>query len=59
MLEQVNHHIKQILEIRLESDIDRFKKIPCELKFINGELDEYTPASEMRLIAPYLKNSEF
>ncbi|WZV79442.1 alpha/beta hydrolase [Burkholderia pseudomallei] len=39
--------------------LPEFRQIGCAVKFINGELDEYTTASDVRRLAAYVRRAEF
>lgn len=57
--QQVAFHVQQILAIRPEHYLCEFRNIECGLKFINGELDEYTTPDDARSLAPHLQRAEF
>jgi rhamnosyltransferase subunit A len=57
--QQVAFHVDQILAIRPEHYLHEFGHIDCGLKFINGELDEYTTPDDVRSLAPHLQSAEF
>jgi rhamnosyltransferase subunit A len=57
--QQVAFHVEQILAIRPEHYLCEFRNIDCGLKFINGELDEYTTPDDARSLAPHLQRAEF
>ncbi|CAK0152741.1 rhamnosyltransferase I%2C subunit A [Burkholderia pseudomallei] len=46
--DQVAFHVDQILAMQPEQYLPEFRQIGCAVKFINGELDEYTTASDVR-----------
>jgi rhamnosyltransferase subunit A len=57
--EQVAFHVDQILAIRPEQYLHEFRNIHCDLKFLNGELDEYTTPADVRTLAAHLARAEF
>jgi rhamnosyltransferase subunit A len=57
--QQVAFHVEQILAIRPEHYLCEFRNIDCDLKFINGELDEYTTPSDVRSLGAHLTRAEF
>ncbi|MGF6240592.1 rhamnosyltransferase subunit A [Paraburkholderia sp. GAS38] len=57
--DQVAFHVDQILAIRPEQYLHEFRNIDCDLKFINGELDEYTTSADVRTLAAHLARAEF
>ncbi|WGS52453.1 alpha/beta hydrolase [Paraburkholderia sp. D15] len=57
--DQVAFHVEQILAIRPEHYLHEFRHIDCGLKFINGELDEYTTPVDARSLCAHLKSAEF
>ncbi|WP_323120132.1 alpha/beta fold hydrolase [Burkholderia alba] len=57
--EQVAFHVNQILSMRPEQYLGEFGNIGCELKFINGELDEYTTPADVRRIGEHVRRAEF
>lgn len=58
-LGQVAFHVDQILAIRPEQYLHEFRNIDCRLKFINGELDEYTTPADVRSLGAHLGRAEF
>lgn len=56
---QVAFHVEQILALQPESYIDRLKNIRCKVKFVNGDLDEYTTASDIRSLSNYVEDADF
>lgn len=56
---QVAFHVDQILAIRPEQYLHEFRNIDCGLKFINGELDDYTTPGDVRSLGHHLKRAEF
>lgn len=56
---RVAFHTEQILALRPETYLDKLNTIRCRLKFLNGELDEYTTANDIRALARYVMHAEF
>lgn len=56
---QVAFHVDQILALRPETYLDKLANIRCRVKFINGELDEYTTAEDIRTLARYVMHAHF
>jgi rhamnosyltransferase subunit A len=56
---RVAFHAEQILALRPETYLDKLVNIRCRLKFINGELDEYTTAADIRGLARYVVHAQF
>ncbi len=56
---QVAFHVEQILALRPETYLDQLASIRCRVKFINGELDEYTTAEDIRTLARYVMRAQF
>jgi rhamnosyltransferase subunit A len=56
---QVAFHVNQILALRPETYLDKLASIRCRVKFINGELDEYTTAEDIRTLARYVMHAHF
>ena len=57
--DQVAFHVDQILAIRPEDYLHEFRNIDCGLKFLNGELDNYTTPEDARSLSAHLKRAEF
>ncbi len=57
--DQVAFHVNQILEMQPERYLDEFSRIRCGVKFINGELDEYTTPNDVRRLGGYVRQAEF
>jgi rhamnosyltransferase subunit A len=57
--DQVAFHVDQILAIRPEQYLNEFRNIASALRFINGELDEYTTVADVRSLADYVPGAEF
>ncbi|KVE40002.1 alpha/beta fold hydrolase, partial [Burkholderia sp. BDU5] len=51
---QVAFHADQILSMQPEQYLPEFRNIGCDVKFVNGELDEYTTASDVRRLGAYV-----
>lgn len=56
---QVAFHVEQILALEPEAYLDKLANIRCRVKFINGELDEYTTAEDIRTLARYVMHAHF
>lgn len=56
---QVAFHVDQILSIEPERYLSELSNIGCELKFVNGEFDEYTTPADVRKLAGYLPGARF
>jgi rhamnosyltransferase subunit A len=56
---RVVFHAEQILALKPETYLDKLANIRCRLKFINGELDEYTTAEDIRALARYVLHAQF
>lgn len=56
---QVAFHVDQILALKPETYLNDMSQISCSLKFINGELDEYTTPADVRKLGAYVGNAEF
>ncbi|MEA3125158.1 MAG: rhamnosyltransferase subunit [Caballeronia sp.] len=56
---QVAFHAEQILALRPESYVDKLVNIKSRIKFVNGELDEYTTTQDIRTLARYVTNVQF
>lgn len=56
---QVAFHVNQILALRPETYLDKLANIRCPVKFINGELDEYTTSQDIRTLARYVMHAHF
>ena len=57
--DQVAFHVDQILAIRPEDYLHEFRNIECGLKFLNGEIDDYTTPEDARSLSAHLKRAEF
>jgi rhamnosyltransferase subunit A len=57
--DQVAFHVDQILAMEPERYLHEFTQIRCEVKFINGELDEYTTAADVRRLGDYVHRAQF
>ncbi|MDB6063668.1 MAG: alpha/beta hydrolase [Verrucomicrobiaceae bacterium] len=58
-MQQVSFHIEQILALQPGRYLQKLQHIETEVMFINGELDEYTSAADVKFVAPYLKHASF
>ncbi len=56
---QMNAHIQQVLRMQAHCHMDRLASIDIPLLFINGEHDEYTSASDARLLAQHIDDCQF
>lgn len=56
---QMNAHIQQVLRMEAHCHMDCLGNIDIPLLFINGEHDEYTSASDARLIAQHIHDCQF
>lgn len=57
--DQLIFHINQIFEFDQNQYMQKFSSIDIPVLFLNGELDEYTTASDVRLLAQYMQQSAF
>jgi rhamnosyltransferase subunit A len=57
--QQVYFHIEQILALQPGRYLRETENIDTDLLFINGTSDEYTTATEVKFMAPYLKQAQF
>ncbi|MDN7676764.1 alpha/beta hydrolase [Burkholderia oklahomensis] len=57
--DQVAFHVDQILSMQPEQYLPEFRNIGCDVKFVNGELDEYTTSSDVRRLGAYVRRAEF
>lgn len=58
-VDQVAFHVDQILALEPDAYLPRLADIRCQVKFINGALDEHTTAHDIRQILPYVKGAQF
>jgi rhamnosyltransferase subunit A len=56
---QVAFHISQILALDSANYVEKLSSIRIPLLFVNGELDEYTSAQDVRALSHYIPHSEF
>jgi pimeloyl-ACP methyl ester carboxylesterase len=56
---QIMFHIDQIFELDQRQYVNRFANIDVPVLFVNGALDEYTTSEDVRLLAQYIRYSEF
>ncbi|AOK32043.1 MFS transporter [Burkholderia singularis] len=56
---QVAFHVDQILSMQPEQYLPSFRNINCHVRFINGELDEYTTAADVRRLGEYIRRADF
>jgi rhamnosyltransferase subunit A len=56
---QVAFHVEQILALKPETYVSKLASIRCRVKFINGELDEYTTAEDIRTLARHIAHAHF
>jgi rhamnosyltransferase subunit A len=57
--DQVAFHVDQILAMEPERYLNEFRRIGCDVKFVNGDLDEYTTAADVRRLGDYVRRAEF
>lgn len=57
--QQIMFHIDQIFQLDQSNYVDDFAAIEVPVLFINGALDEYTTAEEVRSLATHIKYSQF
>lgn len=57
--QQILFHIDQIFQLDRTKYIDQFAAINVPVLFINGGLDEYTTAEDVRSLAEHIKYSQF
>jgi rhamnosyltransferase subunit A len=55
----VAFHVDQILAMEPERYLNEFRRIGCDVKFVNGDLDEYTTAADVRRLGDYVRRAEF
>jgi rhamnosyltransferase subunit A len=56
---QVAFHIRQILKLDSANYVETLSAIRIPLLFVNGELDEYTSAQDVRALSRHIRNCEF
>ena len=56
---QIAFHIRQILALDSANYVEKLSSIEVPLLFVNGELDEYTSAQDVRALARHIPHSEF
>jgi pimeloyl-ACP methyl ester carboxylesterase len=56
---QIMFHIDQIFQLDQSQYVDRFRAIEVPVLFLNGALDEYTTAEDVRALAQYIRYSQF
>jgi pimeloyl-ACP methyl ester carboxylesterase len=57
--DQMHHHISDVLNLDTQSYVNTARHINVPVLFLNGEWDEYTAATDVRLFAPVLQHSTF
>jgi rhamnosyltransferase subunit A len=57
--EQIMFHIDQIFALDQSNYVDDFAAIDVPVLFINGALDEYTTAEDVRSLAKHIRYSQF
>ncbi|SFH84568.1 rhamnosyltransferase subunit A [Paraburkholderia megapolitana] len=57
--DQVAFHVDQILALQPDVYLPQMSNIRCQVKFINGMLDEHTTARDIRQISTYVKGAQF
>jgi rhamnosyltransferase subunit A len=60
-MQQVSYHIDQILNLQPGRYLQKLQQITpdTEILFMNGDLDEYTTAVDVKFVAAYLKHARF
>ncbi|MCT7149571.1 alpha/beta hydrolase, partial [Salmonella enterica subsp. enterica serovar Oranienburg] len=56
---QARFHIHQVLALGDGNYLPQLSRIETPVHFLNGTLDEYTPAAEARLFQHYVGRSSF
>src|SRR5882757_1791775 len=56
---QIAFHMQQIRQLDSQRYVNRFVGIKIPVLFVNGELDEYTTASDIRPLSQYIRYSRF
>ena len=56
---QIAFHMQQIRQLDAQRYVNRFVGIKIPVMFVNGELDEYTTASDIRPLSQYIRHSSF
>jgi rhamnosyltransferase subunit A len=56
---QIAFHMQQIRQLDSMHYVSRFTSIRIPVLFINGELDEYTTASDIHQLSQYIRNASF
>jgi rhamnosyltransferase subunit A len=57
--QQVFFHIEQILSLQPALHLREMQNIDIDVLFVNGTLDEYTTAADVKFVAPYLQRAHF
>ncbi|WP_263382386.1 alpha/beta fold hydrolase [Granulicella arctica] len=57
--EQIIFHINQIFDFDQRQYMQQFASIDVPVMFLNGELDEYTTATDVRQLSQFIPQSEF
>jgi rhamnosyltransferase subunit A len=57
--EQVAFHVDQILALKPETYLPMLSNIRCQVKFLNGELDQHTTVHDIRHISRYVEHARF
>lgn len=56
---QIMFHIDQIFQLDQSQYVDRFRAIDVPVLFVNGELDQYTTTTDVRLLAQHIEHCHF
>lgn len=56
---RVAFHIRQILQLNAANYVEGLSAIRIPVLFVNGELDQYTTASDVRTLSQHIRDSEF
>jgi len=56
---RVAFHIRQILLLDADNYIEKLSAVRIPVLFVNGELDEYTAAADVRPLSRHIRRSEF
>jgi rhamnosyltransferase subunit A len=57
--QQIMFHIDQIFSLDQSPYVDIFQSIEIPVLFLNGALDQYTTAKDVRVLARHIKYAEF
>ncbi|MDR3418540.1 MAG: alpha/beta hydrolase [Nevskia sp.] len=56
---QLHFHVRQILELDANNYLESMGQIDIPVLFMNGQLDEYTTASDVHLLSKFIHNARF